>query len=125
VHLSRFFGFLLSVLLGAAAGLGVGWYLRPAPVGEAALAELRGDFRSDYVLMVAEVFDTEKDVSLAVERLQRLSDTPPARLVQIAVVQAGELGYDRRDLELLAKLAQAVLAGGPAGTPVPTAGARP
>lgn len=123
MHISRFFWFLLSILLGVAAGLGVGWYLRPAPAGDAALSELRADFRSDYVLMVAEVFDQEKDVALAVERLQVLSNDPPARLVQIAVVQAGELGYDRRDLELLARLAQAILAPAPGATLTP--GARP
>jgi hypothetical protein len=124
VHVSRFFWFLLSILLGAAAGLGVGWYLRPAQVGESALAEMRADYRCDYVLMVAEVFDTEKDVALAIGRLKQLSDEQPARLVQVAVVQAGELGYDRRDLELLAKLAQAVQAP-PGGAPTPTSGARP
>ncbi len=118
MRVSRLFWFLLSIVLGAAAGLGVGWYLRPAPLGQAALTELRSDYRSDYVLMVAEAFDAEKDVAAAVARLKALGQDPPARLVQVAVVQAGELGYDRRDLELLAKLAQAVLA-------APTAGARP
>lgn len=118
MRVSRFFWFLLSLLLGTAAGLGAGWYLRPAPLGEAALTELRSDYRSDYVLMVAQAFDVDKDVRLAAARLQVLGEDPPARLVQVAVVQAGELGYDRRDLELLAKLAQAVLA-------APTPGARP
>jgi hypothetical protein len=121
MRVSRFFWFLFSILLGAAAGLGVGWYLRPASLGDAALAELRADYRCDYVLMVAEVFDVEKDVALAVERLKVFGDEPPARLVQIAVVQAGELAYDRRDLELLAKLSQAVavLPDAPGATPSP------
>jgi hypothetical protein len=118
LRLSRFFWFLMSILIGGAAGLAIGWYMRPIPMGEIGPAGLRSDYRTDYVLMVAEVFNSEKDLSKAMRRLEFLGSDPPARLAQVAVIQAGELGYDQRDLELLAKLAQALtLPGATQGSP--------
>jgi hypothetical protein len=110
VRFSRFFWFLVSILIGATAGLVIGWYLRPSPIGAVPLAALRSDYQTDYVLMVAQIFETEKDLPKAVQRLAFLKNETPSRLVQLAVIQASDLGYDRRDLELLAKLAQALLA---------------
>jgi len=109
VRLSRFFWFLISILIGATAGLAIGWYLRPSPIGEVSLSALRNDYQTDYVLMVAEVFETEKDLPKAIQRLTVVKSEAPIRLAQRSVIRAGELGYDRRDLELLAKLAQALL----------------
>ncbi len=123
MRVSRFFWFLFSILLGATAGLVIGWYLSPAPMGDVSPGALRSDYRTDYVLMVAQIYDAEKDLSKANQRLEFLQGETPARLSQIAVIKAGELGYDRRDLELLARLAQAMLAG--AEGPTPTGGAIP
>lgn len=109
MRFSRFFWFLISILIGATAGLVIGWYLRPSPISEVPLAALRSDYQTDYVLMVAEIFETEKDLPKAVQRLTVVKSETPAKLVQRSVVRASELGYDRRDLELLAKLAQAML----------------
>lgn len=109
MRFSRFFWFLISILIGATAGLVIGWYLHPSPIGEVSLAALRSDYQTDYVLMVAEIFEVEKDLPQAVQRLTIVKSEAPARLVQLSVIRAGELGYDRRDLELLAKLAQALL----------------
>jgi hypothetical protein len=118
VHLSRFFWFLISILIGVAAGLAIGWYVRPTAMGEVPPTSLRSDYRTDYVLMAAEAYDSDKDLYKAGERLNFLGGDTPARLAQVAVIRAGELGYDRRDLELLAKLAQGLLA--PSISPTPT-----
>lgn len=117
----RFFWFLVSILVGAAAGLAIGWYLHPSPMGEVDPPALRNDYQADYVLMVAEVYDADKDLLTAMQRLKFLGDDPPSRLVQVAIIRAGELSYDRRDLELLAMLSQALMAnpGGAAATSVP------
>ena len=119
MRLSRFFWFLVSIVIGGAVGLAVGWYLRPIPMGAVSPIALRSDYRTDYVLMVAEVFDSEKDLTKAMRRLEFLGGDPPARLSQVAVIRAGELGYDQRDLELLAKLAQALSIPGSNATQVP------
>ena len=87
---------------------------------DATPAALRSDYRTDYVLMVAQIYDAEKDLKKATRRLEFLQAEPPARLSQIAVIKAGELGWDQRDLQLLARLAQAMLAA-PGGTTPATA----
>jgi hypothetical protein len=110
VRLARFFWFLISILFGVAAGLVIGWYLRPTPMSAVAVPALRSDYQTDFALMVAETYDQEKDAPKAAQRLAALSGESPARTAQVAVIRAGELGYDRHDLELLAKLAQALLA---------------
>ncbi len=123
MRVSRFFWFLFTILLGAIAGLVFGWYLSPAPIANVSPRALRSDYQTDYVLMVAQIYDAEKDLSKANQRLEFLQGETPTRLAQIAVIKAGELGYDRRDLELLARLAQAMLAA--PGEPTPTLGATP
>ena len=97
------------ILLGVTGGLLFGWYVSPSPMGEVSPSSLRSDYRTDYVLMVAEIYDVEKDLGKASQRLEFLQGESPARLSQIAVIKAGELGYDSKDLELLARLAQAML----------------
>ncbi len=123
MHVSRFFWFLFSILIGATAGLVIGWYLSPAAMGEVSPTALRSDYRTDYVLMVAQIYASEKDLSKANQRLEFLEGETPARLSQIAVIKAGELGYDQRDLELLGRLAQALLT--TPGEPTPTTGVQP
>lgn len=123
MHVSRFFWFLFSILIGATAGLVIGWYLSPAAMGEVSPTALRSDYRTDYVLMVAQIYASEKDLRKAKQRLEFLEGETPARLSQIAVIKAGELGYDQRDLELLGRLAQALLT--TPGEPTPTTGVQP
>jgi hypothetical protein len=121
VRLSRFFWFLVCILIGAAAGLVIGWYLKPVAMGDVKPSALRSDYRTDYVLMVAEVFDSEKDLSRAAQRLAYLGSDSPVRLAQAAILRAGELSYDQRDLEMLAHLAQAFQSG-PSTASTPAAG---
>jgi hypothetical protein len=123
VRVSRFFWFLFTILLGATAGLVFGWYMSPAPMTNVSPGALRSDYQTDYVLMVAQIYNTEKNLSKANQRLEFLEGETPTRLVQIAVIKAGELGYDRRDLELLARLAQAML--NAPGVSMPTPGGTP
>ena len=127
MRVSRLFWFLISILLGATAGLAIGWYVRPAPMGEVPPSALRSDYRTDYVLMVAEVFEADKNLTKAAAALQQLGGETPVRTAQIAVVRAGELGYERRDLEMLARLGQSLLspATAPTAAVSATRGANP
>lgn len=103
---SRFFWFLVVILIGAAAGLYLGWYARPLSTENAPASALRADYKTDYILMVAEIYRAEKNASLAANRLAQLDSKPALRLVQEAILSAGELGYSSADLDLLARLAQ-------------------
>lgn len=102
---NRFLWFLVTILIGAAGGLAYGWLIHPLRPPTAELSKLRPEYQADYVLMVAEVYKTEKDSALAAHRLAALNDKPAVRVVQEAILTAGSLGYSRADLDLLAGLA--------------------
>ena len=104
----RVFWFSLSIVIGIAAGLVFGWVVEPRRFAESAPNTLRSDYKADYVLMVAEVYQKDKDLTLAVSRLAVLGSDLPVRTVQEAITTASELGYTRQDLQLLGKLSQAL-----------------
>jgi hypothetical protein len=105
----RFFLFLLSILVGLGIGVAYGWVINPPPYRDLAPATLRQDYKADYVLMVAEIYREDGNVSQALRRLTQLdSQTTPARLVAKALLTARDLEYAPADLEALAALAQAV-----------------
>jgi hypothetical protein len=108
--------FLLAILLGIAGGLYYGWSVNPQPSSAGALPALRSDFRTDTILMIAETFQADHDPALAVQRLSALGGDSPARLVQQAIITAGELGYSVKDVETLARLSQVLLTYIPAAT---------
>jgi len=113
VRAGRFFWFMIAVLLGAAGGVFYGWIINPVRYVDTAPNSLRQDFKADYALMVAETYEHEDSLPLAVVRLERLGASSPLRAVQEAIVVGEQLGYSTRDMDLLAHLVEAL-------TPVPT-----
>jgi len=109
------------IVVGVAGGLAIGWLLQPR--GATTSFELLApEYQTDAVLMVAEIYRSEDDASLAAYRLSILSKKAPLRTVQEAILHAGELQYSPADLDLLARLAQGLSEMGatnasPRGTP--------
>jgi hypothetical protein len=125
VRSGRFLLFLLAVTAGAAAGMAYGWLINPRNPNSSP-QQLRSDYRTDYVLMVAEVYRVEKDPSMAAHRLTFLGDQKPLRIVQEAIVSAGDLGYAPSDLRLLLQLVQGLRQQTvKPSTPSPTSGGTP
>lgn len=108
----RFIFFLLTLLVGLAAGLFYGWSILPRQKSETTFSRLRQDYRTDITLMVAEIFAIESDPARAEGRLSVFQDALPLRVVQESILTAGQLGYAAGDLELLANLAGGLQAGG-------------
>ena len=107
--MARWIKFLIAIALGAAAGMYFGWVVSPVEYVDASPAALRVDYRADYVLMVAEVYDSEGDLSMAVRRLAQLGDLPPADIVAEAIAFGMEKNnFVEPDLALLQKLAIAL-----------------
>jgi len=117
----RLFFFFLSIVVGAGIGLVIAWGVNPAPLRESPLSALRSDYRTDLILMVAETYQADGDLIAAAARLAPLGEESPARAVQLAILSARDLGYNARDIEMLAKLSQALQN----YTPVPTLGGKP
>jgi hypothetical protein len=102
----RTFWFVFSLLAGIALGVLYGWLINPAQLVDASPNTLRKDYKTDYVLMVAETYTRENDAEQAARRLALLGSDSPVRLVQRAVLDGQEMGYASADLEILGNLLQ-------------------
>jgi hypothetical protein len=123
LHKRRTLFFLTAILIGILIGIGYGWWLRPHLYSQADLSNLRADYRTDYVLMTAEIYHQENNLEEARQRLQQMGTDAPDRYVQEAILSAGQLGYGQADLQLLANLLQSLSPG--TDTPSITESPRP
>jgi hypothetical protein len=116
----RWFRFLVAILVGLSLGLIYGWLINPVEYVDTSPATLRIDYKTDYVLMVAESFQKEGDLALVAYRLALLGETPPIEMVNEAITFAQKAGYTDSDIiamqELLDSL-QAINLG--QGAPIP------
>jgi hypothetical protein len=106
--MSRWFFFLISIAIGAAAGLYYGWVINPFRYVDANPGSLRSDYKADYVLMTAEAYRADGNLDLAVQRLALLGGASPAESVALATVNAVKAGYGEADLALMQNLADAL-----------------
>ena len=101
--------FVVSILIGIGIGLIYGWIFQPVQFSQVGLESLRTDYRTDYVLLVAELYQSNQDLALADNWLQSLGTEPPVRIVQSALVTAQSLGYDPEDLTRMNNLSEALI----------------
>ncbi len=105
-QLKRFALFLLAILVGIVLGLLIGWQIAPVREGGARLNTLRRDYKTDAVLMVAEIYQHEGDLPMAMTRLAALGGGSSAKTTQDAIAYAQEVGYDPEDLALMQALSE-------------------
>ena len=105
--MSRWIRFLLVMIVGIAGGLLYGWVLNPVKYVDTTPDTLRIDYKTDYVLMVAETYHADKDLDLAVRRLSILGE-PPAEITLQAILFAEQNGYTDNDLLLMRTLSGAL-----------------
>ncbi len=111
--MSRWLKFLIVVILGAAAGLFYGWVVNPVEYVDIAPESLRVDYKTDYVLMVAESYQVDLDLGLAVRRLALLGSSAPTDIVANALSYALQHEYASQDLSLLQALGEGLLTWNP------------
>ncbi len=104
----RIIWFGLSIVVGLVIGLVYGWFFRTAAPQDLSFEALRADYKADYVLMVAEIYKSEKDAALAKSRLMSIGDQNVDLLVQQALMTARSLGYAPQDIELISALSRAL-----------------
>jgi hypothetical protein len=124
--MARWIRFFMVVAVGIGLGLFYGWIIDPVKYVDTTPDSLRIDFKSDYVLMVAEAYNNEHDLGLALNRLALLGTKAPAEIVQQAVLFAlekdsqGKQHYIDADVALMQALLQAITAKLPsAGSSIP------
>jgi len=76
---------------------------------QANLSNLRLDYSTDYVLMVAGIYNREQNLEEARARLQQIDPASPERPAREALLNAGQLGYSQTDLQMLADLVQVIV----------------
>ncbi|MBA4380788.1 MAG: hypothetical protein C0393_08995 [Anaerolinea sp.] len=106
--MSRWQKFFIMIAVGLAAGLVYGWVISPVEYTNTTPDTLRADYRSDYVLMVAEVFHADQNVDQAARRLGILGSDPPARIAAQALNYAQQANFPESGLALLQSLATAL-----------------
>jgi hypothetical protein len=104
----RWFTTLIALALGIALGLIYGWVINPVQYTDVTPDALRIDYRTDYVLMVAEAYRAEQDPALAAQRLAVLGSKPPAVITSEAEDFARQAGYPSDDLTLIQELSVAL-----------------
>ena len=105
--MKRWVSFFVVIVIGAAIGLLIGWFVAPGQLLDTNPETLRIDYQADYVLMIAEAFQKDGNLPLAVERLAFLGDAEPQELVRQALLFA-EPRYADADLVLLRSLSLAL-----------------
>lgn len=102
--MSRRVRFLIAILIGVVGGLIYGWVVNPVKYVNTTPDTLSLDYKTDYVLMVSEIYHAEGDLNAAARRLAALGSTPPAEMVQQAILAAQKLGYVPSDIQLMNEL---------------------
>jgi hypothetical protein len=108
MHGKRLILFFIMIAAGLVLGLLYGWVINPVKYEDTTPSMLHSDYKADYVLMVAEIYNHDKDAGQAINRLTLLGAQSPERIVASALLTARERGYAAQDLDLMEKLAQAL-----------------
>ena len=106
--MARWLRFLIAILVGLAIGLAYGWLISPVRYIDTSPSTLRIDYKTDYVLMVSETYQSEKDLEQAIRRLGQLGATSPAALVAQTIQFAQKAGYSEADIARMQALMSAL-----------------
>jgi hypothetical protein len=102
--MARWIRFLIAILVGAGIGLAYGWLIAPAQYRETTPENLRVDYKTDYVLMVADAYQKDANLDQALRQLAALGGTSPVDTVYQAVLFAQKVGYAPLDIDRIQAL---------------------
>jgi hypothetical protein len=117
--MKRWVWIALAAVAGIGLGLLYGWVLNPVQFVDLAPETLRADYRADYVLMVAEAYQSEKDTDLAARRLAIFGGDAPADIAASALPYGQENGFSASEIAALEDLVAALRAWQPASGTTP------
>ena len=106
--MSRWTLFLIVMVVGLGLGLLYGWVINPVSYQDTTLQNLRIDYKTDYALMVAEVYHHENNLEWAMNRLTLLEDSSPQASLENALKFASQAEYTLPDMFLLRDLLNAL-----------------
>ena len=100
----------ITILAGIAGGLAYGWILDPVEFFDLTPDTLSADYKTDYVLMVAEAHRSEQDPGIAAQRLAVFGSQSPSAIASDALTYARANGFSDTDLTVLQELVTAMQA---------------
>lgn len=107
MHKKRIAWFLIMIAAGVGLGLVYGWIINPVESVDITADTLRADYKTDYLLMVAEIYKSEGSLDLAARRLELIDSRAPQEITSDGLTYARVLGYSPSDLSLIEILNQA------------------
>lgn len=108
---------IVLTIIGIALGLFYGWIINPVKFVDTTPDSLRVDYRTDYILMVAEAYHADQNIELAVRRLAIFGSESPASLAADALHEGRQSNYSEDDISLLQALTRAMQAYQPVLSP--------
>jgi len=111
--MSRWIRFLLALMIGGLGGLFYGWVISPVEYVDTTPDSLKIDYKSDYVLMVAEAYSVENDIPTVLQRLALLGGDPQETVRQAALFAESQ-GFLDSDVTLIKNLQSALASWNPA-----------
>lgn len=102
--MTRWIRFFIVLIIGIGLGVLYGRVVNPVEYVDTTTESLRLDYKTDYVLMVSEVYQTHQDLMWAMNRLALLGCETPQACVEDALDFATEAGYASQDLRLIEDL---------------------
>lgn len=101
---------IVTLLIGIGAGLAYGWIIDPVEFFDLTPDTLRADYKTDYVLMVAEAYRLEQDPGTAARRLAVFGAQSPSAIASDALEYARTNEFSDSDIVLLQELVTAMQA---------------
>lgn len=110
---------ILGLIAGIAIGVVYGWVIDPVEYVDVTPEVLRADYKTDYVLMVAEAYANNFDAETAARRLAMLGSDTPASMVTVALEYATLNNFTEGEILLLQNLLTAMQTYQPEGSTNP------
>jgi len=107
---TRWLFIIIALVAGIGIGLTYGWVIDPVKFFDLTPDALRADYKTDYVLMVAEAFRVEQDPGLAARRLAIFGSQSPSSIATDGLTFARTNGFADSDISLMQELVTALQA---------------
>ena len=105
----RYLLFVAAILVGAGAGIFYSRVISPVELVDTSPETLSIDYKTDYVLMVAEAYSVEKDICLAFTWLSKLGSEETEEKINQALTFGMKVGYSPEDIALMNELKLALI----------------
>ena len=107
---TRWLFIIIALLAGIGIGLTYGWIINPVDFFDLTPDTLRADYKTDYVLMVAETYHIDQDPGLAARRLAIFGSQSPSAIASQGLEYARSNGFADADISLIQELVTAMQA---------------